>query len=173
MRYTWFVVAVLGCKDAPRHKEKDIDAVTFRHMLQDREEALQIESIRIDPRNHDDARYEVTLKSTPVRSVAEAEYPGTIIDDIVAARIPYLVGEPGERAENEKLIDMTSLHAAVASDGAKDIERVEIVPLGHDRARYTVVHKLSAIRDVSYGEFPGRMTLEIDRAQIPYSVRAR
>src|SRR5882757_7078247 len=102
MRSVWLVVVLVAC-NTPRHKEKEIDATTFVDMLHDREKSAAIQSIQIDPQDHGDARYAITLKATPVVSVASSEYPGTIVDDIVAAGVPYLVGDPGERREHEKL----------------------------------------------------------------------
>src|SRR5678815_1968983 len=71
-------------------KEKEIDNVSsFRTSLANKEEASKIESIRAEPRGHDDARYVVTMKGDSTKRVFYAEFPGAIVDEIYRAGISY------------------------------------------------------------------------------------
>ena len=72
-------------------KEKELDVTGFRAQLANKEEASKIESIKAEPRGHDDARYLVTYKTSPTKSVVYAEFPGTITKEIYDANIPYSV----------------------------------------------------------------------------------
>ena len=72
-------------------KEKELDVTGFRAQLSNKEEAAKIESIKAEPRGHDDARYVVTYKATPTKSVVYAEFPGNITKEIYEANIPYSV----------------------------------------------------------------------------------
>ncbi|MDL2336189.1 MAG: AAA family ATPase, partial [Chloroflexota bacterium] len=72
-------------------KEKEIDVTAFRGQLANKEEASKIESIKVEPRGHDDARYIVTMKNDQVKRVVYAEFPGTITKDIYEAGISYNV----------------------------------------------------------------------------------
>ncbi len=72
-------------------KEKEIDVTAFRGQLANKEEANKIESIKVEPRGHDDARYIVTMKNDQVKRVVYAEFPGTITKDIYEAGISYNV----------------------------------------------------------------------------------
>ena len=72
-------------------KERELSVTEFRGMLMKPEDAAKIESIRIEPRGHDDARYVITLKGDNVKKVAFAEFPGTITKDIYDANIGYTV----------------------------------------------------------------------------------
>ena len=77
-------------------KEKDLDVTSFRGQLAKPEEASKIESIRVEPRGHDDARYVVTMKNDQVKRVVYAEFPGTITKDIYEAGISYQVKSKDE-----------------------------------------------------------------------------
>ncbi|CAN5923206.1 ATP-dependent zinc metalloprotease FtsH [soil metagenome] len=72
-------------------KEKELDVTAFRGQLANKEEASKIESIKVEPRGHDDARYIVTMKNDTVKRVVYAEFPGTITKDIYEAGISYNV----------------------------------------------------------------------------------
>ncbi len=77
-------------------KEKELSVTEFRGMIMKPEEAAKIESIKIEPRGHDDARYVVTLKGDTTKRVAFAEFPGTITKDIYDANIAYSVKSKDE-----------------------------------------------------------------------------
>ncbi len=77
-------------------KERELSVTEFRGMLMKPEDAAKIESIRIEPRGHDDARYVITLKGDNVKKVAFAEFPGTITKDIYDANIAYSVKSKDE-----------------------------------------------------------------------------
>ncbi|MGN6104690.1 MAG: ATP-dependent zinc metalloprotease FtsH [Kofleriaceae bacterium] len=77
-------------------KEKELDVTAFRSLLVNKEEAAKIESVRAEPRGHDDARYVVTMKSDPTKRVVYAEFPGTIVNEIYGANIPYSVKSKDE-----------------------------------------------------------------------------
>ncbi len=77
-------------------KEKELDVTAFRGQLTNKEEAGKIESIKVEPRGHDDARYIVTMKNDTVKRVVYAEFPGTITKDIYEAGISYTVKSKDE-----------------------------------------------------------------------------
>ena len=102
------ILAVAGCstdRDANDDRMKQIDAATFRSMLQCgdpairdqsrceglREEVFRVESVRVEPRDKGSARYVVTMKDSSRKNVVYAEYPGKILDELTAARIMYSV----------------------------------------------------------------------------------
>jgi uncharacterized protein YcfL len=86
------LLALVGCSnEAPRDKEKQIDVVTFRRMLVNRDEAVNIEQIKIEALGHNTARYIVVLKNTQSNRVVYGEFPGQIVEEINAAKIPYSV----------------------------------------------------------------------------------
>jgi hypothetical protein len=68
------------------------------------------------------------------------------------------------------VIDMTSLRTML-SDPANDIERVEVQPLEHDRARYVLHRRGTPRADVSYGEYPGHVISELQQSHITYEIR--
>lgn len=82
-----------------------IDAATFRKTLQCgdptaandqtcepyRDKVRNLESVRIEPRENNSARYEILLKDRAVHDVVFAEFPGKITDELTAAGIPYSV----------------------------------------------------------------------------------
>jgi cell division protease FtsH len=79
-------------------KEKELDVTAFRGMLVNKDEASKVESIKAEPRGHDDARYVITMKNDPqgTKRVVYAEFPGTITQEIYAAGIPYTVKSKDE-----------------------------------------------------------------------------
>lgn len=102
------VLSIAGCstdRDANDDRMKQIDAATFRSLLQCgdpairdqprceglRDEAYLVESVRVEPRDKGSARYVVTMKNSGTKNVVYAEYPGKILDELTAARIMYSV----------------------------------------------------------------------------------
>jgi hypothetical protein len=102
------ILAIAGCstdRDANDDRMKQIDAATFRAILQCgdptlrdqprceglRDEALLVESVRVEPRDKGSARYVVTMKNSQRKNVVYAEYPGKILDEMVAAGVLYNV----------------------------------------------------------------------------------
>jgi cell division protease FtsH len=77
-------------------KEQEVDVTSFRGELANGDKAKEIESIRIEPRGHEDARYVITYRNKPVKSVVNAEFPGTITKEIFEAKIPYQVKSKDE-----------------------------------------------------------------------------
>ena len=77
-------------------KEKELDANAFHTELLNKEDAEKIESIRAEPRGHDDARYVITMKNETTKRVVFAEFPGTITKEIYDAKIPYSVKSKDE-----------------------------------------------------------------------------
>jgi len=77
-------------------KEEEIDAMTFRADLENKEKAKEIERIRVEPRGHDDAKYIITRSNKKVKEVVNAEFPGKITDEIKAAGIKYEVKSKDE-----------------------------------------------------------------------------
>ena len=72
-------------------KEKELDVTAFRNTLANKEEAAKIEKVEAQPRGHDDARYILTMKNDTTKRVVYAEFPGTIVNEIYKAEIPYSV----------------------------------------------------------------------------------
>jgi len=100
------IISMAGCTEQKNaRKEHEIDAATFRQTLQCgahpadsqpncetlRGEAKRIESISIEPRGQNKARYVITWLDRATRDVVYAEYPGKITDEITAAGIMYSV----------------------------------------------------------------------------------
>src|SRR5512138_934753 len=82
-------------------KEKELDVTTFRQNLVNKEEAAKIESIKAEPRGHDDARYVVTMKQGDgVKRVVYGpcctDGPGTIAREINDAGIQFTVKSKDE-----------------------------------------------------------------------------
>ena len=67
-------------------KEKELDVTAFRAMLVNADQASKIESIRAEPRGHEDARYVVTFRGDSVKRVVYgpccSDGPGTIAKEI-------------------------------------------------------------------------------------------
>jgi cell division protease FtsH len=70
-------------------KEKELDATAFHTLLQNREEASKIESIRAEERGQHSARYVVTMKGDSTRRIVYADYPGTFAKEITEAGIAF------------------------------------------------------------------------------------
>lgn len=155
-----------ACGTPPSPPADDLDATTFRAMLKTKESSRRIEKIKIYPREQGTARYEITFADRQQRSSASTEFSNTVIDEIVAAGVPYMVGNIDDRAERMKVIDMTILRAAIASG---EIESIRIEQL-EQRARYIVRFKTGTVTNIAYGEYPGRLVDAIERAKIPYTI---
>jgi hypothetical protein len=103
------LVALCACstaEEAPVVKVKELDAASFRAMLQCGGPALQneprcdgeirnalrlIERVRVEPTGKGSARYLITMLSDATTRVVYAEYPGKILDEMTAAGVPYNV----------------------------------------------------------------------------------
>jgi cell division protease FtsH len=72
-------------------KANDLEATTFKSQIASPEEASKIESVRVEPRGNDAARYEITYKNDAVKSVAFAEYPGTLTETMSKNGILYKI----------------------------------------------------------------------------------
>jgi hypothetical protein len=84
---------------------KEIDAATFRATIQCgdpaianepqcadlREHVSDIERVRVIPDGKGAARYVLTMKTSATKNLVRAEYPGKILDELTAARVPYNV----------------------------------------------------------------------------------
>ena len=79
-------------------KERELDggATAFQSDLKDSTKSKDIESIRVEPRGHDDARYVITYKNKAEKGIVNAEFPGEITKAIYAANIPYQVKSKDE-----------------------------------------------------------------------------
>lgn len=99
------LVLTPACDEQKVRKEKQVDAASFRRMLQcasrratppadcesARDAAAIIESIRIEPTSPSSARYVITRRDGATRDVVNAEFPGQITNEITDAEIPYSV----------------------------------------------------------------------------------
>jgi hypothetical protein len=100
------ILVIAGCstdRDANDDHMKQIDAATFRSMLQCgdpairdqprceglRDDVFLVESVRVEPRDKGSARYVVTMKNSQRKNVVYAKYPGRILDELTAALIMY------------------------------------------------------------------------------------
>ena len=72
-------------------KETEISITDFRKSLTDPNESQKIESIKAEPRGHEDARYVITYKNDNTKRIAYGEFgPGSrISEEIQTAKIPY------------------------------------------------------------------------------------
>jgi hypothetical protein len=96
MRVTWTIALLIACgrehgDRSDDFRMKEIDGTFFHAMIANKDEANRIMEIRAQPLGHDSARYVITFKNTGTKDVVYAEFPGKIIDEIVAAGIPYSV----------------------------------------------------------------------------------
>jgi len=72
-------------------KTAEIDVLTFKQELRDKEKAKMIESVKIEPRGNDDAKYIISYKSGSVKKVVFAEFPGKIPEMLEAAGVKSTV----------------------------------------------------------------------------------
>jgi cell division protease FtsH len=66
-------------------KEQPLNATVFRSWLLNKDEAAKIESIHVEPRGQNDARYVIAKRNDRTKWVVYAEFPGAIVDDIYRA----------------------------------------------------------------------------------------
>src|SRR5262245_19919242 len=81
-----------------------------------------------------------------------------------------------DSSSKEKPMDVTDFRGQLANrDSAKNIEKVDGEPRGHDDARYIVTlrNDPQGTKRVVYGEFPGAITEEIYKAGIVYNVKSK
>lgn len=143
-------------------------------MLNDREGSAQIEKVVVELGSCDDAQYIITLKTTAVRRVVRAPFPGTLVSEIYDTRIPYSVHTDRPRAEGQREFDATTFRAWLSdpSDVAR-IESIRAEPFAQCAARYMVKLKPQGEIRIVHAEFPGSIVQAIQAAQIPYSVVTR
>ena len=77
-------------------KETELDVTKFRNQIADKDEAAKIESVKAEPRGHDDAKYVVSYRDKSAKAVVYAEFPGEITKEIYSAKIPYSVKSKDE-----------------------------------------------------------------------------
>jgi cell division protease FtsH len=76
-------------------KAREMNATAFKQEISDKAKAAEIESIKVEPGQRNDARYVITYHAKNEKAVVYAEYPGTLTDAISAANIDYRV-KPAE-----------------------------------------------------------------------------
>jgi len=80
-------------------KEREEDVTTFRAELANRDKAGEIDKVTIEPRGHDDARYVIQMKNPgpdQVKKIVNAEFPGTITNELNTANVKYTVKSKDE-----------------------------------------------------------------------------
>jgi hypothetical protein len=138
-------------------------------MLADREESTRIESVMVRLSPDRPARYAVRFKNGEKRSV-EADFPGTIADELYAAGVMYAVAEPEQDRRGARLLAATSLRDMLASpDEAAKIDHITIESRG-SYARYELAMKAVDLVRVAYAEFPGKIVEAIDAAKVPHTI---
>jgi cell division protease FtsH len=79
-----------------------------------------------------------------------------------------------DSSSKDKDVDVQSFRADLANkEKAKEIEKITIEPRGHDDAKYVISYRAKAEKGVVYGEFPGKITDEINAAGISYSAKSK
>jgi cell division protease FtsH len=79
-----------------------------------------------------------------------------------------------DNSSKETEMTVTEFRAKVADpEQAKNIEKIQAEPRGHDDARYVITYKQDNKKSVVYGEFPGKIADEINAAKIPYSAKSK
>ncbi|HEX8111157.1 MAG TPA: hypothetical protein VF516_25680 [Kofleriaceae bacterium] len=160
---------LVGCSD---HRVQELDVPGFHALLTHQDTAVQVEKILIEPRDRDGAEYVVFLKNTPVRRVVHAGFPGTFVDEIYDAGIPYAV-KPKTRPSVEKELEMdaTTLRRRLRDPGVvAQIASIRAEPLGQGAARYVVMIKGNPVPRIVYAEYPGAIVTAIQAAKVPYTV---
>jgi len=158
--------------------EDVLDVQTLQDLLTHPDQAATIERIRIEPRDHGEGRYVVTLKSSPRKQVVYAEFPGTLTRQIYEAGIMYSVKSKASVREDSEVrmkeIDAMSFHVLLGDK--EEIDRIESIRaeiLGPDHARYVISLKGTRSKQVVYAEFPGTIVQQIQDVKIAYSVKAK
>lgn len=169
--WSWLAAAavLVGCSD---HRVQELDVRGFHELLTHQDTAVQVERVVIEPRGRDGAEYVVFLKNTPVRRVVHAEFPGTFLDEIYDAGIPYAVKPKiPPSIEREVQVDATTFRVRLGDPGEVAlIASIRAEPLGQGAARYVVIIKGSPVPRVVYAEYPGTIVTAIHAAGIPYTV---
>ena len=164
-----------GVYEAPTARDDGkLEESALHAMLVDREAAVNIEKITIEARNHA-GRYRVTYKNRARKDAALAPFPGTLVDEIHAAAIPYSAMPEGysKPDRKQKEISAEDFRESLAQrEDAAAIESITIVPLGEDTARYDVMRKNLAFPTVVYAEYPGTIVKAITDAGIRFSVNS-
>jgi len=77
-------------------KEKELTVTEFRELLAKPDHGIQ--EVRVEPRGHDDARYVITMTTSPnnTKQVVYGEFPGQITQEIYGAKIKYSVKSKDE-----------------------------------------------------------------------------
>jgi hypothetical protein len=104
MRAAALLVVLCACPTTRSTPEmKELPASLFREILQCGEPARihdttclplhedrhAIESVRVIPDGKGAARYVITMKTSSVRTLVRAEYPGKILDEMTTAGVMY------------------------------------------------------------------------------------
>ena len=171
--WSWLAAAavLVGCSDL---RVQELDVPGFHELLTHADTVVQVEKIRIELRGRDGAEYVVTLKNTAVRRVVHAEFPGTFLDEIYDARIPYSVKPktaPSVDRGKEMEMDATTLRFRLENPAEiAEIASIRVEPLGQGAARYVVIIKGNPVPRVSYAEYPGTIVTAIQAAGVPYTV---
>lgn len=169
--WSWLAAAavLVGCSDL---RVQELDVPGFHELLNHPDTVAQVEKILIEPRGRDGAEYVVFLKNTPVRRVIHAKFPGTFLDEIYDARIPYSVKPKiPPSVEREREVDATTFRTILGNpDKVARIASIRAEPLGQGAARYVVIIKGNPVPRVSYAEYPGAIVTAIHAAGVPYSV---
>jgi hypothetical protein len=163
------LAALIACGggDAPdRPAPRELDAVAFRQMLDGR--AADIESVRIEP-DRDAARYIVRLKTSGTPLVVRAEFPGTLINTIIGAHVPYETPAVREPSERDRVLDATTFRVMLGDQAEIDkIQAVFITPSRVHTATYVIKGKHFEQTFV-HAEFPGTLVDMFAAAGIPYA----
>jgi len=185
MRAAAVMLVAIACDPlparAPHEQRMSIDATSLRALLKCARDTPpcdhHVRDIRIEPLGRNAARYILHRTDTATSDEADAEFPGHIVDEIHASKIPVTIVPPVEdpwpiTAREMQEIDLDTLRHDLTIDQALEIEAIHIEPLDHDAARYVITWKTSNRRNVVTAPFPGTLTDEIYAANVPYGVRA-
>jgi hypothetical protein len=148
--WSWLAAAavLVACSDHKNNGEvlasqrvQELDVPGFHELLTHQDTAAQVERVGIEPRGHDGAEYVVVLRNTPVRRVVHAEFPGTFLDELYDARIPYSVKPKiPPSVEKEVQMDATTFRVRLADPiEVAQIASIRAEPLGQGAARYVVI----------------------------------
>src|SRR5262249_43793394 len=77
-------------------KTSEEDVTQFKQEIADKSKAAEIESVRIEPGQRNDARYVITYRAKNQKTVVYGEMSNTITDAMTAAGISYKVKPPEE-----------------------------------------------------------------------------
>lgn len=156
MRAHVALILVACSKPAPA---PSLDA-TALHRIFTGDDARRLEQVSIAPHANGRATYNLTWKDRQKPDHAEAEFPGTFTDEMLATGVMYSVGAAGH---DEHLIAMTDLRTQLRAHDPT-IAEVRVKQL-EGYARYEV-HRTNGKVDVAYGEATGKIVDEV-RDAIP------